>query len=130
MTANNLMKRVVYRGRIERAKTGAARSTFGLCSDPLTHFAVVFSALIHDTDHVEVSNFHAVKNQDGTTKVYRKRDMPLRSLDLAWDVLMESSYDNLRSCMYTSKDEQVRLRKFLLNAVVATDITDSELQSL
>ena len=58
MTAkNNLMKRVVYRDQIEHAKTGAVRSSFGLCSDPLTHFAVVFSAFIHDTDHTEVSKF-------------------------------------------------------------------------
>jgi hypothetical protein len=35
--------------------------TFGISTDPLTKFAIVFSALIHDLDHDGVSNWQLVK---------------------------------------------------------------------
>jgi Adenylate and Guanylate cyclase catalytic domain/3'5'-cyclic nucleotide phosphodiesterase len=35
--------------------------TYGITSDPLTHFACVFSALIHDVDHPGVPNAQLVK---------------------------------------------------------------------
>lgn len=33
----------------------------GISSDPLSQFAVVFGALIHDVDHVGVSNAQLIK---------------------------------------------------------------------
>mmetsp|Transcript_1718 Transcript_1718/g.4427 ORF Transcript_1718/g.4427 Transcript_1718/m.4427 type:complete len:967 (-) Transcript_1718:770-3670(-) len=42
--------------------------TFGINSDPLTKFAIVFSALIHDVDHQGVSNFQLSKEKDPMAK--------------------------------------------------------------
>ena len=38
-------------------------NSFGIASDPLAQFAVVFSALIHDLDHAGVPNSQLVEEQ-------------------------------------------------------------------
>ena len=49
------------------------------------------------------------------------------SVDLAWDLLMEPGYHDLRRCIYTDQDELDRFRSLVVNAVMATDIVDKEL---
>jgi hypothetical protein len=49
--------------------------TYGITSDPLTQFAVVFSALIHDVDHQGVSNAQLVKENYSIANVYRKKSV-------------------------------------------------------
>ncbi|KAG7355251.1 3'5'-cyclic nucleotide phosphodiesterase [Nitzschia inconspicua] len=44
--------------------------TFGISPDPLTKFAIVFSALIHDVDHAGVSNGQLVKEDDPIAVIY------------------------------------------------------------
>jgi hypothetical protein len=44
--------------------------TFGISTDPLTKFAIVFSALIHDLDHDGVSNWQLVKEQHPIAVTY------------------------------------------------------------
>lgn len=42
-------------GKVETSKSKSAsmlhENTYGIASDPLAHFACIFSALIHDIDH-------------------------------------------------------------------------------
>jgi hypothetical protein len=45
--------------------------TYSITSNPLTQFACVFSALIHDVDHSGVPNSQLVKENTHTSKVYR-----------------------------------------------------------
>jgi hypothetical protein len=52
--------------------------TYGITSDPLTQFAVVLSALVHDVDHGGVPNFLLVKENEAlasfiTTRVWQSR---------------------------------------------------------
>jgi hypothetical protein len=44
--------------------------TYGITSDPLTQFACVFSALIHDVDHQGVPNAQLVKEKAVVATVY------------------------------------------------------------
>jgi hypothetical protein len=44
--------------------------SYGITSDPLTHFAVVLAALIHDVDHRGVPNFVLGKEDPNLAKVY------------------------------------------------------------
>ena len=46
----------------------------------------------------------------------------------AWDVLMEDRYSELRDTIYATKEEKKRFRQLIVNAVMATDITDQELK--
>jgi hypothetical protein len=52
------------------------------------------------------------------------------SVDLAWESLMEPRFSDLRNCIYQNTPELKRFRQLLVNTVLATDIFDSELQSL
>jgi hypothetical protein len=50
------------------------------------------------------------------------------SVYIAWEMLMEPKYNVLRTCIYTNEDERKRFRRLVVNAVMATDILDKELQ--
>lgn len=49
--------------------------TYGITSDPLTHFAVVLAALIHDVDHRGVPNFVLSKEDPNLAKVYQNKSI-------------------------------------------------------
>ena len=105
--------------------------TFGITSSPLIHFAVTLSALIHDVDHPGVPN--AVLVQEGTDMAiaYKNKSVAEQnSVDLAWELLMEPQYEDLRRCIYTTQEELASFRKLLVNTVLATDVMDKELGNL
>jgi hypothetical protein len=105
--------------------------TFGITSDPITQFAVVFSALIHDVDHPGVPNAQLVKEQTDAAIHYKNKSVAeQKSVDVAWELLMEQEYQDLRACIYTTPEELDRFRQVVVNAVMATDIMDKELGML
>jgi hypothetical protein len=64
--------------------------TFGITSDPLTQFAILFSALIHDADHFGVSNNQLIKEGAPMADKYKGKSVAEQnSVDMAWDLLME-----------------------------------------
>ena len=105
--------------------------TYGITSDPLTHLAVVLAALIHDVDHRGVPNFVLSTEDPNLAKVYQNKSVAEQnSIDLAWNALMDPSFEKLRHCIYTNESELQRFRKLLVNTVLATDIFDKELSAL
>ena len=105
--------------------------TFGITSDPLTHFAVVLSALIHDVDHTGVSNGQlAMENPDLAERYKHQSIAEQNSVDLAWNLLMEPCYIDLQRCIFTNQSELMRFRQLVVNTVLATDIFDKELKEL
>ncbi|CAJ1960174.1 unnamed protein product [Cylindrotheca closterium] len=107
-----------------------AGHSYGITSDPLTQFAVVFSAIIHDVDHPGVPNTQLVKENTRNAQIYKKSVAEQNSVDLAWDLLMQKEYATLRACIYHSEEELKRFRQLVVNTVLATDIVDKELQAL
>eukprot|EP00980_Cylindrotheca_fusiformis_P022881 scaffold9858_cov84-Cylindrotheca_fusiformis.AAC.1 len=107
-----------------------AGHSYGITSDPLTQFAVVFSAIIHDVDHPGVPNAQLVKENTRCAQIYKKSVAEQKSVDIAWDMLMEDGYAELRTCIYQTEEDLLRFRQLLVNAVMATDIVDKELQAL
>lgn len=62
---------------------------FRRTSDPLTQFAVVFSALIHDADHLGVPNMILMKERPRIAALYQNKSCAEQnSVDLAWNLLM------------------------------------------
>ena len=52
------------------------------------------------------------------------------SVDLAWNLLMEQQFDQLRAAIYSNQEERQRFRALVVNAVMATDIADKDLKAL
>ena len=103
-------------------------NTYGITSDPLTQFGVVLSALIHDLDHSGVPNATLVKEGDPLAAKYKNKSVAEQnSVDLAWSLLMDNKYKDLRKCIYTTQSELERFRSIVINAVLATDIADKDL---
>jgi len=59
MSAQKLLKRVIT-AEESRSKAGEDDYTSIIASDPLTQFAIVFAALIHDVDHTGTTTATAV----------------------------------------------------------------------
>ena len=136
MCANKLLTRITAADDFDMhryAPTGEVLSglhnyTYGITSDPLTHFACVFSAMIHDVDHPGVSNMQLIKEKDEMATMYQGKSVAEQnSVDVAWDLLMDPIYSELRQCIWSNLDELTRFRKLIVNSVMATDIFDPEL---
>lgn len=96
---------------------------FGLeiSADPLCHFAVIFSALIHDVDHLGVSNAQLIKENSHLARVYKNQSIAEQnSVNISWDMLMDPAFADLRNCIYKTEEEFVRFRQLVVNAVMAT----------
>ncbi|CAB9497225.1 Receptor-type guanylate cyclase gcy [Seminavis robusta] len=105
--------------------------TFGITSDPLTQFACAFSALIHDVDHQGVPNTQLIKEKFDISAIYRDQSVAEQnSVDLAWALLMEDNFKDLRDVIYETEDERQHFRQLVVNVVLATDICDAELKAL
>jgi hypothetical protein len=106
-------------------------STYGISTDPLMQFAMIFSALIHDVDHTGMSNNDLISMQTPAAVIYKNQSVAEQnSVDVAWTMLMDSDFDDLRACIYTTKTELKRFRQMVVNAVLATDTADRRLQAL
>jgi hypothetical protein len=105
--------------------------TYGITSDPLTQFACVVSALVHDVDHPGVPNAQLVKEETPNAKHYNGKSVAEQnSVDLAWNLLCDDKYSKLRETIYATEAEKKRFRQLVINSVMATDIVDKELKVL
>lgn len=143
MSASKLLKRIIapdveFRaddaGKKLKSRTTLSKEihegTFGISSDPLMQFAVLFSALIHDTDHSGLPNNLLVQSNDPLAIKYRNKCIAEQhSVQVAWEVLMDDRYTDFRRCIYQTEEERVRFRQLVINAVIATDIADPELRA-
>mmetsp|Transcript_16110 Transcript_16110/g.37349 ORF Transcript_16110/g.37349 Transcript_16110/m.37349 type:complete len:1772 (+) Transcript_16110:29-5344(+) len=102
--------------------------TYGICSDPLISFGIVFSALIHDVDHCGVPNSQLVKEHSAVATMYKNKSVAEQnSIDIGWGLLMEPTYSNLRRHIYTNVSEYKCFRQIVVNCIMATDIVDKDL---
>jgi hypothetical protein len=86
MSANKLLRRIIKPKKYSELTTtdgkqtvDAARethyATFGISSDPMMHFAMVFVALIHDVDHPGLTNDQLVKIKNPASVIYKGRSI-------------------------------------------------------
>ena len=105
--------------------------TYGITSDPLTQFACILAALIHDVDHQGVPNTRLIEEEDNVAIKYKGRSVAEQnSVDLAWALFLEPQYSELRGAICPTEKELNRLRQLVVNTVLATDIMDKELKKL
>jgi len=138
MSVTKLLSRIVAPAEIEYDVDNAASTgkslhdhTYGITSDPLTQFACVFSALIHDVDHAGVPNVQLVNEKTFIAEFYKGKSVAEQnSVDLAWQLLMDPAYEDLRRTIYWTEGELKRFRQLVVNSVMATDIVDKDLKTL
>lgn len=76
-----------------------------LSLDPLTKFACLFSALIHDLDHSGKTNQQLIDEGALIAEVYTSSIAEQNSLDLALSLLMEEHFSDLRACIFPTAPE-------------------------
>jgi len=104
---------------------------YGLTGDPLTQFAIIFSALVHDVDHQGVSNKQLADENNRIAIMYNgKSSAEQNSIELAFDVLGSSQYRDLVSCICADDEELKRFRQLVVNCVMATDVFDKDLLAI
>jgi hypothetical protein len=136
MSANKLLSRIVqpedvnyHRMSVKAIASDLHDYTYGITSDPLTQFAVMFSTLVHDVDHSGVSNAQRGKECPDLAAKYKDRSVAEQnSVDIAWNLLMEPGFENLQQCIFATESELKRFRQLLVNLVMATDIFDREMK--
>lgn len=132
MSASKLLSRIVSTGRKEEKERESGKNlheyTFGLRSDPMTQFAIVFSALIHDLNHNGVTNGQLVEEKNRIAIAYdNKSVLEQNSVDLAWELFSDPNYKELVAVICPDESDYRRFRQLLVNCVMATDIFDKEL---
>ncbi|KAL3913418.1 MAG: hypothetical protein SGILL_006500 [Bacillariaceae sp.] len=138
MSVSKLLSRIIAPTEIMDQGDGSGNlasalhdHTFGITSDPLTQFSVVLSALIHDTDHLGVSNAQLIKEHSPLAAKHKNKSVAEQnSIVLAWEKLMDPSFVALRRTIYGTPDELERFRAIVVNNVLATDIFDKQLQTV
>ncbi|KAG7358992.1 family 3 adenylate cyclase [Nitzschia inconspicua] len=136
MAVDKFMKRIVnpnidVDGDHSNVASHLHEYTHGINSDPLALFAIVFSALIHDVDHRGVSNVQLEKEDKDMAAMYHNKSIAEQnSLDIAWNLLLEPEYSELRSYFFCTEADMLRFRQVIVNVVLATDIFDKELNDL
>eukprot|EP00526_Cylindrotheca_closterium_P004007 CAMPEP_0113645796 /NCGR_PEP_ID=MMETSP0017_2-20120614/24155_1 /TAXON_ID=2856 /ORGANISM="Cylindrotheca closterium" /LENGTH=1160 /DNA_ID=CAMNT_0000557583 /DNA_START=12 /DNA_END=3494 /DNA_ORIENTATION=- /assembly_acc=CAM_ASM_000147 len=130
MSVMKLLSRIVAPD-IEGDESQLHDHTYGITSDPLTQFTVVLAALLHDVDHLGVPNSQLVKEVPELSDMYKDKSVAEQnSIDLAWALLMDDRFGNLRRSISSTTSELHRFRQLLVNTILATDIMDKELKAL
>jgi hypothetical protein len=129
-SVRKLLTRIVKANIDQQQLVDLAGHSYGIASDPITQFAVVFSAVIHDADHQGVPNTTLVQENTRLAQIYKKSIAEQNSVDLVWSLLMSPKFVDLRGCIYSNEEELRRFRQLVVNTVMATDIVDKELQAL
>jgi len=98
-----------------------------LTADPMVPFACLFAALIHDVDHLGVSNFVLIRQKHTIATTYNNKSVAEQnSIDVAWNLLMESEFAELRSCIADTTERFLYFRQLVVQIVLATDVMDRE----
>jgi len=130
MSVSKLLSRILE-SKLRYSDSGCDErdDAYGITSDPLLEFACIFSALIHDVDHSGVPNSQLVKENTTTAVRYHNRSVAEQhSIAVAWSLLMQPCYRELRECIYRTRREFDRFRQLVVNSVMATDIMNGDLK--
>jgi len=132
MSVLKLLSRIME-SKLSASDSGLENSSddhaYGITSDPLLEFSCLFSALIHDVDHSGVPNAQLVKENTAAAIRYNNRSVAEQhSIAVAWSLLMQPCYRELRECIYRTENEFDRFRQLVVNSVMATDIMDRDLK--
>jgi len=106
---------------------GLRPPTFGLRDDPVALFGLLFAALIHDVEHMGVTNQQMVQEDDQLALQFNDTSIhEQRSLHLAFREFLKDSYSDLRSVLFATPENYRHFRSLVINAVLSTDLGSPE----
>jgi hypothetical protein len=104
--------------------------TYRVAADPMTQFAMVFASLLLSVDHPGVPNSLVAKAKKEMSRALGGKSVSeANAFLLAWDLLLDTDYRELRQAIASTKDEAKRFRQIVVSTVLATDTSDDGLQS-
>ena len=99
-----------------------------LRNDPLAQLAIILSCIVTDVDNPGVSNQQLMKEDEEMASFFHRTCLiQQNALDVAWDLLV-GSQELLKAVCSNSKWELVRFRKYMVHAMMATDLEDKDLR--
>lgn len=102
-------------------------STLGIGNDPLTLFALIFSALIHDVGHVGISNRQLSSEGDGLSLLYNDQSVAEQnSLSISFSLLYQEEYQHLLKIIAPDIEQRRAFRKLVIHTVMCTDIASPD----
>ncbi|KAL7532551.1 hypothetical protein ACHAXR_004700 [Thalassiosira sp. AJA248-18] len=103
-------------------------STYLIYSDMFTKFAFVFAAIIHDVDHQGVPNTRLVLENDPVVELHGGISAAEKhSIKVAFRTLSEcNDFDEFRSVVFESPDDQLQMHRIVTNLVISTDIASPD----
>lgn len=110
-------------------------ASFGLSSDPIAEFAIIFASLVHNVAHpgiaVDEDDDMGGKSSSDLASVYGEQSASqLNAIDLSFQLLMDPQYDALRGTIYQTVEELKRFRSIVICCVLATDTSNKEMKAL
>ena len=131
MSVVKLLSRIVQPADLNNANDAHLHDhTYGIASDPLTQFSLIFASLIHDANHTGLPNATLIEEKDPLATHYKNKSMAeQQSVDCAWELLQEECYHDLRRAIYSTTCDLKRFRQLIVTTVLATDIADKELSA-
>jgi len=102
-------------------------STLGIGNDPLTLFALIFSALIHDVGHVGISNRQLSSEGDDLALLYNDQSVAEQnSLSISFSLLYQEEYQHLLKIIAPDIEQRRKFRKLVIHTVMCTDIASPD----
>jgi len=102
-------------------------STFGIATDPLIKFCLVYAGLIHDVDHQGIPNRQLSRENHPLALLYNDKSVAEQnSLKVAFSTLMEPRFAELRHTLCPTSDDQFEFRRIVIDLVMCTDIASPE----
>ena len=112
MSVAKLLSRIVAPDKDFEEHEQLHDHTYGITSDPLTQFACVFSALIHDADHPGVPNAQLVKEGAKMAETYEGKSIAEQnSINVAWNLLVQARFSDLREAICETQQDENRFRQ-------------------
>jgi len=95
-----------------------------LHDDYLVHFALVFTALVHDVGHKGIPNFILIKLEDELAKRYNNTSIAEKnSLKIAFDILDDDIYSSLRRKIFGPDNvDFIKFQSIVRTAILCTDV--------
>jgi hypothetical protein len=126
LSSSTLMDTILQNSAPRNPEGISADSPTPFEQDGLMQLALLFSALIHDTEHQGVPNAQLVSENNPLAIQYNDQSVAeQRSLTVAFLELLQPAYDNLRKVMFpepNSGEDYRRFRGAVTSLILATDI--------